>query len=118
MTAKLDLDAHRSGDTWPGLSLTVLDDDGAAVDLTGALGIIMQIKGNRNDDSDDAIFSASVGSGITIGGTPTEGKFTVDAAAITAEQADYYYDIQVTVASGAIYTVLSGTFPIRQDTSR
>lgn len=117
MTTKYNVEDHRSGDTWPGLNVTVRDDDGAVVDLTSAQSIIMQVKGNKNDDSDDAIFTADLDDGITVTDA-SGGTFTVDASIITGEQADYYYDIEVILQSGAVYTVVSGTFPVRQDTSR
>jgi hypothetical protein len=59
----------------------------------------------------------SDGSGITISGTPTDGKFTFDAQVISIAAANYYYDIEITFSNGVIKTYIGGRWNILQDVS-
>lgn len=103
----------KRGDTWSGATVTVTEND-VAMDLTDA-SILMQLKRDACDSS--YVLELSTGSGITITNA-ADGQFTIDAVIIGLTPKNYVYDVQITLASGRIVTILEGTFTVEQDVSR
>lgn len=103
------------------LSITVLDSDGSAADLTGA-SIWWTAKRDINDADADAIISKTVGSGITVTNA-AGGLATVTIAPddwTDAEDSDkhYVWDLQVKSDTGTVTTVASGRIIITPDVTR
>lgn len=91
------------------------------VDLTGAT-VYFTVKA----DKDDLDASAVIQKIVTTHSDPTNGEttITIDSADTTgismptdSDTVDYYYDIQVTLASGTVYTPYYGTFTLLKDTT-
>lgn len=87
---------------------------GIIADLTG-YSAKMDVRSSRNATDTVASFSSGAGT-ITI--DPTYGKITVPFSnTITAalSPADYVYDLQITSATGAVTTIVSGLFSVMQE---
>lgn len=95
------------------LRFTVIDDAGAAKNLTGA-AIVW--KAAKTAGSSTALITKSVGSGITIT-DPTGGLFEVrlDPADTASLSGDFYHEAQVTDALGDVATVAIGRIRINAD---
>jgi hypothetical protein len=89
------------------LSFTLKDEDGVAIDITGA-SILMTAKLQRKDASTDATFSKA--GSIT---SATAGTFTVALTPTETNQNPgvYFYDVVVTISSDR-YTASSGRLTI------
>lgn len=100
-----------SGDTM-NLVVTVIDDAGAAVNITGYSATWKLAV--RNDASADV--SKAVGSGITLT-TPASGILTIAlTAADTADRCGaYVHELQLTDGSGNVSTALCGRLTIAGD---
>ncbi len=103
---------------------TVVDENGAVIDLTGLTGTALSwILANRDKNltnpapRNDALVTKTIGSGITITDA-TGGKVEValDEADTTARKApaDYYQELQI-VLSGETTTVMFGIISLRRD---
>ncbi len=90
-----------------------------STDLTGAV-IVMTAKKRREDLDVDAVISLSVGNGITITDA-AGGQFQVKIPAADTnvlEVRNYFYDIQIDLASGDRQTPLLGMLDVRGDITR
>ena len=101
-----------SGDTKL-LEITVLDQDGDPVDLTGAT---VKWQMAKKVTSDTPVLSKEIGSGVVIM-NPTAGRFDIslqpaDTAAIKGA---YYHEAEITESGGDVATVLAGTITILPD---
>ena len=98
-----------AGDT-KSLVITVKDNEGVAVDITGAS---VKWQAARSFGKASAISKATGGSGIVLT-NPSTGVFTVTLDADDTEdlKGQFYHEAQVTLADGTIATVLFGTMKI------
>ena len=102
---------HKKGDTFPGVSFKI-SVNGLPLNLTGA-SIKMQLRELTPTGAVGATFTDLAG--ITIDATPTSGIFVFDKQVIDIPAVLYYFDIQITLASGDIKTYIEGTWNITQD---
>jgi hypothetical protein len=102
------------GDTWSGLTVEFSIDD-VAVDLTGA-SIVMQLRKTFCDKTVALEFSTADGSVLI--DSPLTGHFIVQPAIISINPRLYVYDIQVTLASGRVVTIVQGSFNILPTVTR
>jgi hypothetical protein len=101
---------HYKGDTFESLTFTIKE-DGVAVDLTGAT-IKIDFRKKTNTGTNQA--SLTIGSGITVDNA-IGGVFTLDSFKNDWEPDVYFYDTEVTLASGIIRTYFKGTLRVNQD---
>jgi hypothetical protein len=107
------LEAYR-GDDWVKV-LYFTDENGDAINITGWT-IFFTVKKNEEDIDDDAVISKD----ITVHTNPTGG---VSSIVLTDDDTDippreYWYDIQIKKATGAIKTVVKDNFEIHTDITR
>jgi hypothetical protein len=102
------------GDTFAE-KLVFEDTDDVTIDITGWT-IFFTIKQNKTDEDADALVSKT----ITDIPNPTLGEYTltVDASELNALEGNYYYDFQIKLADGKIYTLISGTITFIVDITR
>jgi len=102
------------GDTFS-TQLVFTDTDDVPIDITGWT-IFFTIKKNRTDTDAQAIISKT----ITSIPNPTLGIYTlvVTAAELNSLLGVYYYDFQIKLLDGKIYTLTSGTFTLEIDVTR
>ena len=102
-----DFDIYR-GDRWPPVSFRVVDEDGIPVENYIAN---MQIKRNRyisfvnktiNDDD----------------GFYVDNELRTFDTIVDLTKWDYFYDIQITLPSGNVFTIYYGEVRVRQDLTR
>lgn len=100
---------HIKGDTLS-LSINVVDNAGAAVDITGAI-ITFTAKSSANATT--TVLSQSVSAHVN----PTAGisLITVSAADMNIASGSYVYDIQLRMASGSVSTIARGLLTILKD---
>ncbi len=112
MVAKVfNIPDHTKGDTFEGFDLTV-SINSVPLDLTGST-IRMQLR-VASSATPIKEFNTELEGGITI--TDAEvGKFSFDQQIINVDAQNYYYDIQITLADGKVYTFLTGQWNIIQD---
>ncbi len=95
------------------ITLTVLDADGDAVDLTGA-DVFFAV---ANEPGATAFIEKSVGSGVTLT-DPTNGVATIaidPSDTVSVTPSDYFYDVRVELSTGDRNTVVApSTFRILQ----
>jgi|TARA_R110000823_G_scaffold12746_3_gene42655 hypothetical protein len=84
------------------------------IDLTGS-SILMQLK--KGEASTVSIKTFEIGTGITLTDA-VNGVFSIDEFIVSLGVYNYFYDIQITFASGVIKTYLKGRFNVTQDTSQ
>lgn len=108
-----DFKNHKKGDTFEGVAFTVTK-NGSALDLTGA-SIRMQLREKSETGTLGATYTD--GDGITIT-DPTNGVFTFDKQIIDIRAQKYYYDIEITLASGDVKSYIYGTWTITQDVTQ
>jgi len=97
------------------INLTITDEDGGAVNLTGA-EVWLTVKA-AVADPDPGILQKKVTTHVL----PLEGKtsVTIDPADTdSVAPADYLYDVQLKQSGGIISTLLEGSFKIRADITR
>lgn len=105
---------RRRGDTKP-ITIKLKDSAGAAIDVTGYAGVLTVDPTKAPVDNTTKVFDAPA----TLTGTPADGLLVFDMSAIvTLPPGNYYYDIQVTDASGFICTVVTGRFKTTQDITK
>lgn len=107
---------HIKGDTFDEVNFEVKINN-VAVNLTGAV-IKMQLRKDAYDHvATPALSLTSVAdAGITIT-QPTLGKFKINSQVINVDVFTYFYDIQITLASGVVKTYVSGFFDVLVDVS-
>lgn len=111
----LDVSSRRGDtcDSLPGNAVT--GSDGSPVDLTGA-SIRMHLRRLRGDRFAAMEFSTA-DSTITIDDA-AGGVFTVVGRIVSISVGTYVYDVEVTLASGSVRTVLTGCWTITPDVTR
>ncbi len=107
-----------SGDTKT-LQVTIVDDAGAVVDISGATSITWAISktiAGSGEPKGLALTTKTVGSGITLTTDGTDGRCDVliDGADTDALAGEYYHEMQLILTS-TISTVLFGTVTISKD---
>lgn len=108
----------KRGDT-SSFSLAVTQ-SGAVYNLTGA-SIRFTAKWNYTDADGSAVFTRTIGSGITIvsapNGTATITFSAANTSSLPAYPVSLYYDVQVTDGSSNIFTVVDGILNVNPDVS-
>ena len=107
MASTLNFTTKR-GDTFKQVNFQINIDE-VALNLTGA-EIKMQLR-------KEAGASIALEPSLTILNA-IEGRFCIDEQIIDIQACNYKYDIQLTLASGEIYTWVSGIFTITDDITR
>lgn len=102
---------HRRGDTWDGISSISLSANGVPLNLSGA-EIAMQFR--QSVDSPVAFEFTTSNNKILIT-NPLEGTFTIPPMIIDVPFQTYYYDLQITFASGRKKTYMEGYWKIIPD---
>jgi len=98
------------------MKVRVSTDEGAYLNMVGA-SVDMTVKKELSDDDLDAVISKSVGSGITLLES-ANGYFEVVLTGDDTKDLDdgvYYYDVQVTLDSTEVYTVMVGKLYLKPD---
>lgn len=102
------------GDTFS-VRLEFTDTDGTAIDITGWT-IFFTLKRKKKDSDTEALISKT----ITSIPNPTLGiyTFTLAASELNTFEGMYYYDFQIKLADGKIYTIPGGTITFLVDITR
>jgi hypothetical protein len=110
---KYNIPDHQKGDTFDGIEFTIIDyATTTPVDLTGATAKC-QFRYKKKIGTLQA--DLSIGSGLTVTDA-VNGVIEIDRiASIDWAVGTYYYDLEVTLASGDIKTYVEGTIKILQD---
>jgi len=95
-------------------NLIFKDADGVAIDITGWT-IFVTVKEKINDSDDDAKIAIEATITNAVGGLATFSFTDVQTYELNG---DYYYDVQIKKADGAIFTVTSGRIKIKRDITR
>lgn len=93
------------------ITVTVLDADDNAVDITSAT---ISWKASRNVNSDAELTKDTTSGGVSI--TDASGgkfKITITAGDTARMNGDYYHEAQITFSDGSVSTVLTGTMTVR-----
>lgn len=104
--AKKVLKPQLKGDTFNGVRFTL----SPTTDLTGAT-IRTQFKKSKTSKSEKELIT---GAGITIEDA-INGIFVWDSFIMDLSTGTYFYDVEITFASGEVKTYLEGTIEITQD---
>ena len=92
--------------------ITIKDDDGVAIDITGWT-VYFTVKEDTNDDDADAKIKKDVTSHTTPISGITQIHLTNEDT--TLDVRNYYYDIQVKKSDDTIMTIVAGNFEVTQD---
>jgi hypothetical protein len=101
--------------------VTVTDDAGLPVDLSGAsIYFTVRKKYSSSSDDTDAVFQKSVGNGISISDA-SSGSIAIviaptDTRALPASL--FLYDLQVNTGAGDVITAALGEFAVKADVTR
>ena len=107
--AKKVLKPQLKGDTFNGVRFTL----SPPTDLTGAT---IRTQFRRGGKSAKAEKELTTGAGITVE-DEVNGVFVWDPFIMNLAVATYYYDVEITFATGEVKTYIEGTIDIIQDTS-
>lgn len=107
-----DFPNHIKGDTFNGLSFTVTVNT-VALNLAGS-SIKMELKLNKRPETAVAKTFSTTDNSILIT-EPSNGKFQIAKQVIDISANIYFYDLEITLQSGDIYTYISGKWQILQD---
>ncbi|MDD4515634.1 hypothetical protein [Massilibacteroides sp.] len=102
------------GDTFSARQFALTDEDGVAISLVSATFLIQFRVGNANGT---VIKTITTTSGMTVTDA-AGGKFTISAFLCSFPVGVYYYDCQITFASGEVHTYFGGTMNVVNDTSK
>jgi hypothetical protein len=100
---------HVTGDTWRGISLITLQQNGSAIDLTGAV-VDMQVR--YQIDSPSVINFSTKDDTIVIREPYTSGNISIPEQIVSIPVGIYQYDIKVTFPTGRVKTYFRGVWPI------
>lgn len=94
------------------INITCLDDNGAAIDITGYT-IFFTVKSNINDADASAVISKQTSSHTS----PTQGRSTITLAHADTDiaEGDYIYDFQLVSGSGAVTSTERNILTVRKD---
>jgi hypothetical protein len=101
---------HYKNDTFNEITFTIKE-DAVAVDLTGAT---IKIDFRKNKNTGILQVSFTIGSGITVDNA-VGGVFTLNSFINNWVADVYYYDAEITFASGVVRTYFKGTLTVNQD---
>ena len=112
----------RRGDT-KDISILLKDSSGSALDVTGYTALLTINTSKTPDLSVSPEVGEEVFQAVGAPNSPgTDGILRFDMAAFGASPyvpvANYFYDVQVTDASGEIFTPLIGAFKVKQDITK
>jgi hypothetical protein len=105
---------HYSGDSFLGINFQLFDEADVAVDLTGATALL-QLR--KNYGLPVALEWKSSDNTIEITGNTVK-LLPRTATVMSIEAYKYFYDLQVTHASGEVRTYVIGKFSILNDITR
>ena len=109
--AKLEL---FRGDAWI-IVVTVVDENGDAVDLSNAIQALFSVKANK----DDTAYILEHMEGVITSPENGEIKFTIrDNDTDALVPGDYWYDVEVTFNDDRIHTVVCDELEIKADITR
>ena len=111
MPSKYDITDQWRGDTFAGLTVTVKDSTSTVIDLTGAT-VRMDFRFQSRVGT--LALQLTNGAWLTIS-DPTGGVIEVGGFQLSIPVGTYYYDLQLQLASGDVFTALYGTFSVVQD---
>lgn len=108
------------GDT-KSFTITLTDDDGLPLDVTG-MSLIFTVKRSRFDADADAVISKEVDDGIVVD-DPTTGEAVLtiepgDTSGLAARTHRLFYDVQVVDGAGVVITPLSDILEIQPDVTQ
>lgn len=109
MSAAVQLNPHKAGDVWPGLSSVVIKVDGAPLNLTGKV-VEMMVK-RYVADALPALALSSASGGITVDADATSGRFSLPPRAVALKPGRYFWELQVRDGTGPV-TYAGGTWQI------
>jgi hypothetical protein len=112
MACTYNFQDHKKGDTMNAIVFTITR-DASPEDLTGAS---IKMKLRELNVRGDVAATYEVGTGFTLS-DPSNGEMTFDKQVIDLTAMKYVHDIEVTLASGDIYTWIKGEWTITQDVS-
>lgn len=107
--ANYNFKPHRRGDTFAGLRLTYAR-NGTPVDLAGAT-IRMQLRRSLEERRVALDLSQGQTNGITLIDA-AQGVFQLPAQVIDLPPHGYVYDIEIALSTGAVHTVMQGSWEI------
>lgn len=107
-----DLGPYRQGDTWFGLIAGPLSFDDVAQSLTGGRVLMTVRKGPKRGDVRLQSWDSDEGE-VTIAGDGSTA--TIPEEVLEMTPGVWWYDIQVTLASGTVVTPWYGTFEVSDD---
>ena len=110
---EIDLTRKR-GDTYADL-FTLVDEDAAAVDITGRTYLLTVDPEPNPGDAVNNLFQLT---GSIVSAPAGTVEFAPSAGQSDQTPADYYYDIQQTDAGGKIRTIATGKYSISQDITK
>lgn len=87
---------------------------GTALDITGCT-LWLTVKGDLTKEDTEAVMQVT---GSIVDGTAGTGKFAIDPANSNKEHGDFYYDIQLKLTGGEIYTLIKDDFELKQDVTK
>lgn len=102
------------GDTVP-MVLTIQDENGVAVDITGA-SFLLTVN-EEEEPTDDTLQLFQLVGVVTDG---PAGQVTFSIGAVDADQTPntYYFDLQMTASGGEVQTLAKGQFRFEQDITK
>jgi hypothetical protein len=103
---------HKKGDTFKGITFRITK-NGETLDLTNAT-IKMSLKKDKSSIV-SVLDLSTINTKIIILTPATSGAFQIPPQIISVPAATYYYDIQLTLASGEVSTYIEGSWKILQD---
>lgn len=106
----------KTGDSWNGMEIEILNDDDSPKDLTGAT-ILCQFRDRVGSYTPPVLTFATADNSILIP-DPTNGKFNFVGRIINVKPTTYYFDIQITFGDGMVNSQLAGQWTVKPDVSR
>ena len=98
----------------PVIPVTVEDDAGAAINITGGTFLLTVDPSSKPTDASNLVFSVAGVILIAVDGTLTFSPTTTDTDQVPGT---YFYDVQMILA-GSTRTILKGKFEIQQDITK
>ena len=103
---------RKRGDTYP-VKLVITEDGSPVGDITGYTGIL-SVTNTKEPEDPDYVFQ-SIGEIADAANSKMWFPISIDDA---NHVGDFYYDIQITDASGYKHTVLEGKYKLKQDRTK
>lgn len=109
-----NIPAHKSGDTWKGISGITIYRNGSALNLTNA-DVKMQVR--FQIDAPVVVEFSTQNNTIQVF-SPLSGIIVIPEQVIDIPPAKYQYDLKVTLPSGEVKTFLEGVWEITSHITR